>query len=279
MIRPNGIVCGDACAALSSMSAASVDMVYCDPPFGNGQVWSGKAGSFDDRWAHRQSDGLEILRAHCAWGAEIIDAAPMAKPLRAYLAWVAPLLLGIRRVLKQTGTLWLHFDDTAGAYLRILCDAVFGQDNAVGLVIWQRSDSHSNARSFGRVHDTIACYARSPAARWRLWRCKGEFTFGDPISGNVEISGFADDRLNASSAERVGYPTQKPLSLLKRLILNASLPGALVVDPTCGSGTTLVAARGLGRRYIGIDISADAVAASRLRLGVAVQADLFAAVS
>lgn len=270
------LICGDARDILRSMRPASVDMVYCDPPFGNAQKWTGPAGSFDDRWRGKASN-FDILRAHAPWGADLMDAAP--GHLRPYLSWAAPLLMAVRRVLNLTGTLWLHFDDTAGAYLRVLCDAVFGPDMAVGTVIWERTTSHANAKGFGRVHDTIACYARSRAAFWRLWRCKGEFTFGDPIARTVGVSGFADDRLNAASAERVGYPTQKPVALLKRFVLSGSLPGDVLLDPTCGSGTALVAAKHLGRRYVGIDISADAISAASHRLGLAFQPDLFAAVS
>lgn len=247
---------------------ASIDMIYSDPPFGNEQIWTGAAGSFSDKWAWgpESSAGWLALRQHNAAGADLVAVIAANTKARAYLGMMAGLLLECRRVLKPTGTLWLHFDDTMGAHLRVLGDVVFGIEQQLGTVIWRRSrGGKSSARSWGRNHDTIACFARTRVARWRLARCRGEFTFGDPLC-RVGIDGIADDQLTATARERVGYPTQKPVSLLERFIRSATLPGDVVLDPTCGSGTTLVAAAGLRRRGIGIDISEDALAAARERL-------------
>lgn len=272
---------GPAAAILSKhFAAASVDMVYADPPFGNRQVWRGKAGSFSDRWSWdaAAAEGWTALHAHSPAGAAVLGAVVRDDNARGYLGMMAAILIEVRCVLKPTGTLWLHFDDTMGAELRILGDAVFGPENAVGTVIWRRSSNHATKNGFGRVHDTIACFARTRVARWRLARCRSELAHGDPITGLL-VDGLLEDRLNATAAERVGYPTQKPVALLERFIRAATLPGDLVLDPTCGSGTTLVAALGLGRRAVGIDLSADAIAAARARLDArpAQQADLFGA--
>lgn len=276
---------GEAAVLLGTPAVPMVDMVYCDPPFGNEQLWTGSAGTFDDRWTFglEAADRLSALRTTHPVAAAFVEAVPLARSAKSYLLMIGELLIALRTRMRPAATLWLHFDDTMGAYIQVLCDLVFGVANRLGLVIWHRAASHANAKSFGRVHDTIACYGRSRVARWRLWRLRGEFTHGDPLDpcNPLRVDGFADDRLNAQSSERVGYPTQKPIALLERFIAGATGPGGLVLDPTCGSGSALCAAIRLGRRAIGLDVSADAVAASlgRLRAALPAQADLFAAVA
>jgi hypothetical protein len=250
---------------------ASIDMAYSDPPFGTGEMWHGKAGSFDDRWSESEgsAEGWARLNLHSPAGAALLDIAAGSAANRAYIGAMAGIVLGVRRVLRPTGTLWLHFDDTMGAHLRLLCDVVFGPQLAIGTLTWKRTlGSHANSKSFGRVHDTIACYGRTEAARWRLWRL-GTLA-GDPLTTGFErFHAFADAApLNTSSKERVGYPTQKPVALLSQLIEASTRRGDRVLDPTLGSGTTVVAAELAGRSAVGIDASADAIATARQRLQV-----------
>lgn len=259
----------------------SVDMVYSDPPFGNEQVWKGKAGSFDDR--HTAGDasrrGWHALQQHSPAANIAAVACHGNKKTLAYIGAMAGIILEVHRVLKPTGTLWLHFDDTMGAELRLLCDVVFGPQNAAGTLIWKRTQGgKGNAIGFGRIHDTIACYARSRAAFWRLWRL-GTLG-GDPLSAgwHCRFDDFATAApLGSGDAERVGYPTQKPVALLTELIGAATLKGDTVLDPTCGSGTTLVAALKLDCHAIGIDQSPDAIKAARARIDTRapVQHDMF----
>jgi len=276
---------GDAREVLGSdVVPGSVAMAYCDPPFGNQQVWRGKAGSFDDRWfwTAEAADGLRRLQDRLPELGELLGSFPCSDAGRGYLVFMAEMLIEVRATLSPVGTLWLHHDDTMGAYLRVTADVVF-RAAAFGAVIWKRTSAHGNARVWGRVHDTIACYGRTPAARLRLARCRGEFSAGDPLSADdpFRVAGFAEDRLNQNAAERVDYPTQKPVALLDRLIRAATLPGDLVLDPTCGSGSALVAAVRAGRRAIGVDRSGDAIRTSALRLAETQprQFDLFGASS
>lgn len=250
------------------VATASVDMVYADPPFGNKQVWTGAAGSFDDRWqwSPAAAQGWAALRNHNPAGADLLAAIAPEPNARAYLGVIAGILTEVRRILKPTGTLWLHFDDCMGARLRILGDVVFSPSLQFGTLAWKRSSGRVTKRSFARVHDTIAVFGRTRAAAWRLARLKSPFVSGDPCFG-IRVEGFPEASLNVRAAERVGYPTQKPVSLIEQFIRAATLPGDVVLDPTCGSGTTLVAAALLGRRSIGVDISSDAIAAARARIG------------
>lgn len=284
MVEAAALLHGEAAMIMrDTLAAMSIDMVYSDPPFGNRQEWIGEAGSFSDNWKTSDTSerGWASLIRHNPPGATMLRAGCADDTDAAYLGVIAGIVLGAHRVLRKTGTLWLHFDDTMGAHLRILCDVVFGIDTALGTIIWRRTGAKSSGRSFGRVHDTIAVYARSRAARWRLHRIgSSELIGGDPCSRHfpVRAGGYIDGtNLNSASRERVGYPTQKPVALLQQLIRAATLPGDAVLDPTCGSGTTLVAAHSLGRRSIGIDISQDAITTARKRLTVVPppQMDLF----
>lgn len=276
---------GEAVAVLREIETKSVDLIYSDPPFGNRQQWTGKAGSFSDRWNPDGASraGWALLEQHKPGAAGIFGGLDQAD--RAYLGMMAGLLFECRRVLKLTGTLWLHFDDTMGAYLRVLGDLIFGPQLQLGTMIWRRTASHGSSKDrFGRVHDTIACWLRSRAAEVRLWRI-GVIP-GDPLACEddasadpVAIGGFFETPpLSSGDSERIGYPTQKPIALIEEIIAAASLPGDLVLDPTCGSGTTLLAAKRLARRAIGIDMSADAIKAtySRLERARPLQSDLFA---
>lgn len=260
---------GEASAVLTAeIPTASVDMVYSDPPFGNGHEWAGKAGSFSDRWTWDEvakTRWAVLCGAGDAVGPILSAIAPKPSD-RAYLAAIGVMLIEARRCLKPTGTLWLHFDDTMGAQLRVLLDLIFGAEHAMGLIIWKRSSHHNRAKAFGRVHDTIAVYGRTRVARWRLARCKSDLTHGDPMERVSVDALILDEGLNVRAKERVGYPTQKPVSLLRRFICAATLPGDTVLDPTAGSGTTLVAATELGRRAVGIDLSEQAISVAEKRL-------------
>jgi len=263
----------------------SVDMIYADPPFFTQTDWVGEAGSFSDRW--KWDAAAEALWQRITIGlpddAAMLEViASNRKPLLAYLLAMHQLVTAARSRLKPTGTFWLHCDDTASAYLRILCDLAFGPGRYWGTILWRRASGQSTQKNaLARVLDYIHVYVRTGAALQRLAHrqdalvSQQDWCEIDGVRGHV-LAGFLDERLTSGATERVGYPTQKPAALLRTLIAAGSLPGDLVVDPCCGSGTTLVAARELGRDAIGIDISPDAVALARRRTGhVTFQMDLF----
>jgi site-specific DNA-methyltransferase (adenine-specific) len=277
------LIAGHAVEQLALLPPASVDMVYSDPPFGNQQRWTSAAGSFDDHWSPtRETEaGWAMLSALNPNGARLMSAIATGPVARGYLGFMAGLLTSVRRVMRPTASLWLHCDDTFSAELRLLGQTVFGFRQHYGFVVWRRTGAHTSTKGFGRVHDDILVFGRSPAARLRMARCaRQDFVHGDPL-GEFLVDGLLEDRLSSGSAERVQYPTQKPVALLERLIAAATLPGALVLDPTCGSGTTLVAALNLGRSAVGIDRSEDALSAARRRLNIRQprQEDLFGAVA
>ena len=224
------IIEGDCLDVLRNMRTASIDLVYLDPPFNTGRTMRAGAGSYDDTW-------------------ESIDD---------YLAFLRPCLEQLHRVLRPGGSIFLHCDWRTSHHLRLVLDAVFGDDHFVNHLIWKYGLGGSSPRRFARKHDDILFYGRSPAYYFEppmvpatSKRMKGQMKKATDILDIPAINNMA--------IERVGYPTQKPVALLKLLIDAACIPGGLVLDPFVGSGTTAVAALATGRSAIGIDRNPEAV--------------------
>ncbi|MCL2745285.1 MAG: HNH endonuclease, partial [Planctomycetaceae bacterium] len=197
----------------------------------------------------------------------------------AYLTYMAQRIIEMHRVLKDTGSLYLHCDSTAGHYLKLLLDSVFGKQGFRNEIIWCYRGGGSPKSDFGRRHDTIFRYAKSSEltfnadsvrvpyqaegisrtddAMWGKHKGTDKVYKPHPL-GKIPEDWWQIDVLNANDPERTGYPTQKPLALLHRIIKASSNEGDIVMDPFCGCATTCVAAQQLGRKWIGIDIEKQA---------------------
>jgi len=281
------------------LSDGSVDLVYLDPPFQSGKAYHVYTGvtrsmagpvAFSDTWTF----GLQTRRA---LDAMVSDGEPIGRALSglfgflgpcdmmAYLTMMAERIVEIRRVLRVSGSVFLHCDPTASHYLKIVMDAVFGPECFRNEIVWRYRRWPTKARRFQRMHDVILFYTRAPATCHTFHTLYGyedlaestkktfgnqkqradfstghrkpglsdEATPGPPLSDVWEIGVIA-----AKGKERLGYPTQKPEALLERVILAASNEGDVVLDPFCGSGTTLGVAQRFGRKWIGIDRSPEA---------------------
>ena len=205
-----------------------------------------------------------------------------------YLTFMAGLLARLRDVLADDGWLCLHCDHRTSAHVRLLLDELFGPDGFRNEIVWSYGlGNGTSRRGFPRKHDTLLLYAKSAAAVFtpirgavspamankyrhvrpdgtRFMRSYGreyDLKGGKPVGSVWEIPSVAP-----TSGERTGYPTQKPRALLERLIAATTAPGDTVLDPCCGSGTTLLAAGGLGRQSVGIDASWLAIATARAHL-------------
>jgi DNA modification methylase len=226
-----------------SLEPASVDLVYADPPFATGRRQRADAGEYADSWAD----------------------------LEAYLAWLRERLAATLPLVKPTGSVMLHLDWRASHRARVILDELLGAECFVNHLVWSYGLGGSSPRRFARKHDDILFYSREPDGHY----------FEPPMvpatsrrmAGRLKKATDVLDipALNNMAGERVGYPTQKPLALLEALIGAACPPTGTALDPCCGSGTTLVAARRLGRRTIGCDVSAEAVLITRDRLLEATQ--------
>ena len=197
--------------------------------------------------------------------------------MQSYLCMMAVRLIEMRRVLKPTGNIYLHCDPTANAYLRTLLDAVFGHANFRNEIVWSYRTGGVSKRHWPRKHDTLLFYVASDQYRHqplqeRIYYERAFFTTKIDDQGRHYADVYVRDvwedvkPLINVSRERTGYPTQKPLALLERIIAASSNPGDVVLDPFAGCATACVAAEKLGRQWVGIDLSAKAVELVNIRL-------------
>ena len=226
----------------ATLPPASVDLLYADPPFNTGQTQSGRSGAYPDAWP---------------------DAA-------AWVAWLRERLAATLPALKPTACVLLHVDWRTSHHARLLLDDLLGPDRFVNHLVWSYGLGGSSPRRFARKHDDILFYCVDPDRHYfeppmvpaTSRRMAGQLKKATDV---LEIPS-----LNNMAAERTGYPTQKPLALLELLVgacCPPGRPGGLVLDPCCGSGTTLVAAARLGRQSLGADVNPDAVRIAAARLG------------
>ncbi len=262
----------DCLNVLKSISDETVDLIYLDPPFFTQKKQrlsssAGKKYEFSDVWESRSE----------------------------YLDYICIRLAEMKRILKKSGSIFFHCDTTASHYLRVLLDDVFGEANFRSEIIWSYKRWSNSKKGLLPNHQTIFFYSKTANYKFntiygqyspttnidqilqeRERNSAGKAVYKRDKSGNIvsskEKKGVpASDVweipfLNPKAKERTGYPTQKPIELLERIIKVASNKGDLVLDPFCGSGTTLVAAKLLGRKIIGIDTNPDAVALTEERL-------------
>ncbi len=342
----------------------SVDLIYLDPPFNSnrsynilfkqksGQESQAQIEAFDDTWtwsSQAEKHYEEIIGGEVS--TKVVEAMEALRRLLgtndvlAYLVNMTVRLIELHRVLKSTGSLYLHCDPTASHYLKIILDAIFGPTQFRSEVIWKRTTAHSDTKQgraqHGRIHDVILFYSKGPSWTWnpifmpyedsyleshysniepgtgRRFR-KGDLTAAKPggdtsyewkgvlpykgrywayskanmeqfeaegrliytRTGMPELKRYLDEMpgtslqdvwsdippINSQAQERLGYPTQKPVALLERIIQSSSNPNDVVLDPFCGCGTTIDAAERMHRQWVGIDITYMAIDLIRNRL-------------
>ena len=350
--------------------SASVDLVYLDPPFNSNRSYnvlfkqeSGKDSeaqlqAFDDTW-HWNHHAEETYHALVTHGAPAVNTMIGAmrqfigeNQMMAYLVMMAARLVELHRVLKPTGSLYLHCDPTASHYLKVVLDTIFGPLNFRNEITWKRTNTHNDATTkFPDVSDIVLYYTKTKDAPFNVqytahsdeylakfyrhddgdgrglytldnmaspnprpnmmyvwhgfpypplgWRYQKETMqqlhderriyyplnadgsyntskrprlkrYLNEQNGPVISNVWSDiDPISAHAAERLGYPTQKPVALLERIVAASSNPGDVVLDPFCGCGTTIAAAQKLGRTWIGIDVTHLAIALQKYRLKAA----------
>lgn len=345
-----------------SIKDETIALIYLDPPFNSSATYNvlfaspkghqsdAQIHAFEDTWhwgEQAEKEFSEILSQSNTQVAEVVRALRQflgENDMIAYLTMMATRLLELHRVLKPTGSLYLHCDPTASHYLKIVLDAVFGPANFRNEIIWRRTTAHSSAKRYAPIHDTLLYYTKGTDCVWNqprtayteeylnkyykfddgdgrlYWRAditgagvrhgetgqpwrgldvtaKGrhwayppavlevmdhegriywaqggsgwpqEKRYRDYLKGKAVSDIWDDiDRINPVGSERLGYPTQKPLVLLERIINASSNAQDVVLDPFCGCGTAVHAAQKLDRQWIGIDITHLAISLIEKRL-------------
>ena len=267
------LVLGDNLAVMAALLPdleGRLDLIYADPPFFTNKAYPARIGRGEDSRRPEQ----------WALAAGYADHWP---DLDAYLDFLYQRLALMKRLLSPRGTLYLHLDWHADAYARLLLDEIFGPEALLNEIIWAYHGPSPIRRAFNRKHDTILACVNGPdhifnadAVREpyhpntvKTFAASSRAGFGkvpDLARGKVPEDWWYFPVVARLHNERTGYPTQKPLALLERIILASSDPGGLVADFFCGSGTTAVAAARLGRRYLAVDSTWRAVHTTRARL-------------
>ena len=277
---------GDCIEVMRGMNSETVDLIYLDPPFNSKANYAAPVGSqaagaaFSDTWTLSDVDTewINLIEDRHPKVHRVVLAAQSDSD-KSYLAYMAARLLEMPRLLKPTGSIYLHCDPTMSHYLKLLMDAILGRSNFRNEIIWSYQRWTGATRHFQRMHDVLLYYARSRAAGFNPQaepyspksQHKARRTTRVRSDGSLEQT-YTDDGsrtkamrdvweisyLNSQAKERLGYPTQKPLALLDRIIKASSNEGEMVLDPFCGCATTLIAADRLQRQWAGIDLSAKA---------------------
>ena len=290
---------GDNLQIMRGMNSASVDLIYLDPPFNSNRDYAAPIGSeaagaaFKDTWTLQDVDLAwhgEIAESEPALYA-IIDAAGLAhgKPMKAYLIMMAVRLIEMRRLLKPTGSIYLHCDPTASHYLKMTMDSIFGREHFMNEIVWHYYNKYARGtRVFGRNYDQILFYALGahtfnpqrekrdkPTKQLVRENVDGVLKNKRDAQGNLMYRTSTDRKVDAvwripcvqpAAKDYMGYPTQKHIRLLERVIATSSNPGDIVLDPFCGCATACIAAEKLGRQWVGIDISPKAADLVKVRL-------------
>jgi site-specific DNA-methyltransferase (adenine-specific) len=264
-----GLFLEDNLALLARLPAGCVDLVYVDPPFGTGQVRRLQAIRTGRGARARTGFGgrlypFEVVSAHHYRDDMALDE---------YLSFLYERLAEVHRVLSPAGSLYLHLDFHAVHYARMLLDEIFGAEHFLNEVIWAYDFGGRAKDRWPRKHDNILLYAKS--SRWTFNRddidrvpymAPGLVGPEKAAAGKLPTDTWWLTIVPTNGAERTGYPTQKPLKLLERAVRASSNRGDLVADFFCGSGTTGVAAKMLGRRYLLVDDNPEAVEIAGRRL-------------
>ncbi len=283
-----------------------IDLIYIDPPFNSKRNYNilyeeahltdtkAQKEAFADTWSNvsykNTLQEIQTMDVDLHKFLEALDRIRVSKSAAAYLTTMAIRIYYMHKVLKDTGSFYLHCDPTMSHYLKLVCDLIFGKENFRNEIAWCYRKWSINQKQFVSNHDSILFYAKSPKntfnilyislsqgtlKRWkgkkqravfnedgnRIATSDNEKSEGSPMPDWWEIS-----IINPAANERLGYPTQKPEALLERIIKASSNKGDLVADLFCGCGTTVAAAQKLKRRWIGADISHLAIGLIEKRL-------------
>lgn len=281
---------GDNIYIIRGMNDEAVDLIYLDPPFNSKTDYAAPIGSkaagaaFKDTWSLSDIDAewINLLeKKHPALQRVLLAATTNSD--KSYLAYMAVRLLEMKRILKPTGSIYLHCDPTMSHYLKLVMDTIFGKENFRNEVVWRyKKYQKAQMRYFTRNSDRLLFYVASSAADGcfspvfeklkkpkrflkRVWDKETKRIVNAKDSdGNVQYMTVHKEKVDEvweipyimpASKERVGYPTQKPLKLLRRIVRASCPDDGIVLDPFCGCATACIAAEIEHRQWVGIDIS------------------------
>jgi site-specific DNA-methyltransferase (adenine-specific) len=264
-----GIVLGDNLPLLRELAGGSVQLAYADPPFNTGRRQERRTLA-----TVASANGDRTGFGGRRYATRLLERSSYEDTFDDYLAFLEPRLRELRRVLSPEGTLYLHLDYREAHYVKLLLDDVFGRECFLNELIWAYDYGAKPRRRWPQKHDTILVYVRAPeryffdaeAVDREPYMAPGLVTPEQRERGKRPTSVMWHTIVSPTGREKTGYPTQKPEALIRRFVQASSRPGDLCLDPFAGSGTLGAVAAKLGRRYLLIDESPEAVAVMERRL-------------
>ena len=260
-VEKNTIYQGDNLPIMKELESGKIDMIYIDPPFCAQSVFKGKAFGTDGN----------AINFNDQWGGGV----------NSYIHWLKPRLRECHRLLSSKGVLCLHLDQNSVHYAKIELDKIFGSENLVNELVWCYGSGGVSKKHFSKKHDTILVYSKNKKYTFNVddvrepykEKCKVAYKIVNGKKykrkhelGRVPYDWFELPILTNTAKERLGYPTQKPLALLDKLIKAFTDKGDTVADFFCGCGTTVSSSQNLGRAWVGGDISGDAIEVIKKRM-------------
>lgn len=299
-IKPSTIYCHDNLEILQGINSNCIDLIYLDPPFNKNKTFTAPIGSASEGASFRDIFREEDVKTE--WLRSIMQDHPALYSLLAgikdystsynycYCVYMAIRLIECNRILKDSGSLYLHCDPTMSHYLKLVMDVVFGERNFRNEIVWHYYNKYSaGSRIFGRNYDQILFYSKTsrhtftplreerdkPVRQLVRENVAGVLKNKRDADGKLMYRQSTDKKVDAvwsipciqpAARQYLGYPTQKPLALLERIIKASSKPGDLVLDPFCGCATACIAAERLDRRWVGVDVSHKAYELVNMRM-------------
>lgn len=291
-IKNRTIFCRDNIDILQGINSNSIDLIYLDPPFNKNKIFTAPIGSSAEGASFRdyfreedlkndwvqtiKEDNIELY--NFLSGVKTISSNKYYLYNYCYLSYMAIRLIEMQRILKDTGSIYLHCDPTMSHYIKLLLDIIFGEKNFRNEIVWNYTGPSNTKQYYPRKHDILFFYVKSnnnyffnndnikiPYTRLETGKTSGIFKSAATLdkTGKIPEDWWEEKRdgmtpVGRLQSERTGYPTQKPLALLTRIIKASSNEGNTVLDPFCGCATTCVASEKLNRKWIGIDVSVKA---------------------
>ena len=299
-LKNRTLFCRDNLEILRGIDTKSVDLIYLDPPFNKNKVFTAPIGSsaegasfkdifrkedIKDEWLQTiKEDNIELY--NFLNGVKNISSNKHYLYNYCYLAYMAIRLMEMHRILKDTASIYFHCDPTMSHYIKLLMDIIFGEKNFRNEISWGYRTQGISKKWWPRKHDIIFMYSKSDTYTYYAFMERQYYTkpfrhTNTDQKGRYYVDTYIRDIWDhdetkptiSQSPERTGYPTQKPLALLERIIKASSTKNDIILDPFCGCATTCIAAEKLNRQWIGIDVSVKAYELVKTRLNKEVKGE------
>ena len=275
-IKNRTVFCSDNFDIIKNIADNSIDLIYLDPPFNKNKNFKTKNYDygFVDKWSSEDIDisHIEYIKRNHPMLYNFLDILNAITVNKYYIMYLSIRLIEMERILKDSGSIYIHTEPSVNHYIKIVMDIIFGEKNFINEIVWCYKSGGASKKRFAKKHDNILLYSKSDNYYFNVIKEKSYHGI-NYNTGNKNVILYDDNdslgkyslvntkdwwdipMMATSSKNRIGYPTQKPIELLKKIIMSSSKENDIVLDPFAGSGTTAIASELLSRKWLVIDKS------------------------